>query len=170
MMAAGVVLLGASLIAVLAFAGVVGQRGEPRTAPQVSFGLADGRVVDFVRPASESRVVVVNFFASWCPPCRDEAPALRTVWKWLEGKEDVVMVGIIFKDDPAAARSYMKDYDLGFETVEDLGGALARAFRVTGIPKTFVISPTGRVVLVHFGAISAEQLMAAIEEARLQES
>jgi len=116
--------------------------------------------------ASPGKVVVLNFFASWCPPCRDEAPALRTVSNRIAGLDDVLMVGVIFQDDQSSANDYMSDYDLAYPAVADPGGDLARAFRVGGIPKTFVIDGAGRIVLAHFGAIRPEILLGAIEEAR----
>lgn len=116
--------------------------------------------------SAPGRVVVLNFFASWCPPCRDEAPALRTVSNRVREMDDVLMVGVIFQDDRSSADDYMSDYDLGYAAVTDSGGELARAFRVGGIPKTFVIDRTGHIVLAHFGAIRPEVLLGAIEEAR----
>lgn len=163
----GVLLTGVGLVAALALVGLIGQQGEPRTAPAITLQLTGGQTVTLAG-AFSSRVVVINFFASWCPPCRDEAPALRTVWNHVRGDSRISMVGIIYKDDADSARRYLKDYDLGFESVEDQDSSIARAFRISGIPKTFVIAPSGRVVYVHFGAVSAEQLLAAIEEAQTE--
>lgn len=155
---------GVGLLAILGVTGLLQGRTELRIAPEVVLNLSSGSVVPI--GTDQRQIVVVNFFASWCPPCRDEAPALRTTWARLEDDPDVVMAGIIFKDSPSAAAGYMRDFGLGYPTVADDGGTLSRAFRISGIPKTFVIAPDGTVVLSHFGAIRAEQLLAAVEEAR----
>lgn len=76
------------------------------------------------------------------------------------------MAGVIYNDTASDAAGYMQDFGLGYPTVADGDRELARAFHVSGIPKTFVIAPDGTVVLSHFGAIRAEQLLAAVEEAR----
>lgn len=146
----------------LSATGLLASGGIQKRAPNVTLQAVPGESLSLDRPG---KVVVLNFFASWCPPCRDEAPALRTVSNRLAGRSDVMFVGIVYQDDLADAAAFLADYNLTYPAVEDTGGEIARAFNIGGIPRTLVISPEGDVVLSHFGPIRADQLLGAIEEA-----
>lgn len=146
----------------LSATGLLASGSTQKRAPNVTLQASPAESLSLARPG---KVVVLNFFASWCPPCRDEAPALRTVSNRLAGRSDLVFVGIIYQDDLADAADFLSDYNLTYPAIEDTGGDLARAFHIGGIPRTLVISPKGEVVLSHFGAIRADQLLGAIEEA-----
>ncbi len=146
----------------LAAAGLLASGTTQTRGPSVTLQASSTESVSLDQPG---KVVVLNFFASWCPPCRDEAPALRTVANRIADRSDVIFVGVIYQDDTGDAADFLSDYDLTYPAIEDSGGKLARAFRIGGIPRTVVISPDGEVVLSHFGAIRADQLLGAIEEA-----
>lgn len=153
---------GLAAVWVLSVTGLLASGGIQKQAPAVTVQASPTESLSLNRPG---KIVVLNFFASWCPPCRDEAPALRTVANRLRGRSDLVVVGVIYQDNTADAAEYLTDYGLEYPAVEDTGGSLARAFGIGGIPRTLVISASGEVVLSHFGAIRAEQLLGAIEEA-----
>ncbi len=159
---AGFLAAGVAAIWVLSVTGLLATSSAQSQAPAVTLELPDGELINLNAPG---RVVVLNFYASWCPPCRDEAPALRTVAGRLEDRSDVTMLGVIFQDDANDAAQYLNDYSLPYSAVSDEGGRLAKAFRVGGIPRTIVIDRAGAIVLSHFGAIRADQLLGAIEEA-----
>jgi cytochrome c biogenesis protein CcmG/thiol:disulfide interchange protein DsbE len=123
----------------------------------------------------EGRPVVVNFWASWCIPCRDEAPLLERTWR--EYQDDgVVIVGINIKDSVTAAREFVDEFDITYPIVRDETGELERDFGLTGLPETFFIDHEWRFIgsasgsevgasqgIVVLGAISEDQLTTNIE-------
>jgi len=88
------------------------------------------------------KVTLVNFWASWCGPCRHEQPALERLAKELDG---VGFVGINFRDDPAAALEYLREFDVSYPSVEDRDGALAHAFLVPYLPATILVDEAGEM-------------------------
>ena len=109
--------------------------------------------------------VVVNFWASWCVPCRDEAPVLRQGAKrWRE--RGVLFLGLNMQDVTSDARDFMREYALDFPQVRDKSNATARRWGATGIPETFFIDRRGRVVAHVIGTVSADQLDAGARAAR----
>ncbi len=93
------------------------------------------------------RWVVVNFFASWCPPCRQEQPGLVT-FAYQHRRSDVALVGVVFDDTASRARSFLAQSGATWPVVTDPGGQIALDFGVSGPPETFLISPRG-VVTAH---------------------
>lgn len=160
--------LGILAIAGLAITGLVGQQREPGIAPDVSMVLSDGSRIDLSHPPA-GKILVLNFFASWCPPCREEAPDLRAAWNHEKPKGDVVMAGVVYNDSTAAAQRYLNENGLSYPYVDDFDGKLSSAFRVTGIPKTLVIDSNGKITVAHFGSINAQQLIASIDDTRRQQ-
>jgi cytochrome c biogenesis protein CcmG, thiol:disulfide interchange protein DsbE len=114
------------------------------------------------------KAVVLNVWASWCIPCKEEAPYLEQVWRSNRDR-DVVVVGLDAKDFRADARRFAKRFELSFPLVYDGPGDSLDGYGVTGFPETFVIDREGRVVRAFSGAVSGKderaELNSAIEDA-----
>jgi len=109
------------------------------------------------------RVVVVNFWATWCAPCRREQPGLERLWREFRDR-DVYFLGVNYRDDPAAAREYMREFGVTYPSIQDRAGALAYDFGFVGLPDTYVTDRTGRMRYWAFGAIEEAALRSMIEE------
>jgi len=110
------------------------------------------------------KAVVVNFWASWCIPCKDEAPYLEQVW--LDRRaEGVVVLGVDAKDFQSDARGFAGRYDLTYPLAYDGPGATLPSYGVTGFPETYVLDRQGRVVEAFVGSIDSSQ-----EHVRLREA
>lgn len=158
-----------ALVAVLALAfrrdpqdirtGTVGQ-------PAPSFDLERLDAPGRIRMADLSgKVVVVNFFASWCVPCKEEAPALVHVWERYE-KSDVAFVGIAYQDAPDAAKAFHERLGQTWPAAVDADGHTAIAFGVFGVPETYFIRPDGVIAGRHIGPIDEQTLINGIEALR----
>jgi cytochrome c biogenesis protein CcmG/thiol:disulfide interchange protein DsbE len=115
--------------------------------------LADGRV-----GLSELRghVVVVNFWASWCVPCKKEAPLLAASARAHAG--DVVFLGIDVQDFKTDARRFLERYGANFPSVRDGGGAMYSAYGLTGLPETYYLDRRGRIVAHDAGQVERADL------------
>jgi cytochrome c biogenesis protein CcmG/thiol:disulfide interchange protein DsbE len=105
----------------------------------------------------QGRWVVVNFFASWCPPCQQEEPQLVTFARDHVGVGAPTLLGIVYDDSASNALSFMRSAGATWTAVVD-PGALKIAYGVTGPPETFVVAPTGAVVAHYIGPVTASDL------------
>lgn len=111
------------------------------------------------------KVVVLNFFASWCPPCKEENPALVRVWERYR-TSDVIFIGIVWGDSTDKARGYVSSNGVTWPTVQDESGRVAFAYGVFGPPETYFIGPDGIIAGRHIGAIDEATLVTAIDSLR----
>ena len=125
-----------------------------RLTEQVDGALADGEVD--VREL-RGTPFVLNFWASWCVPCREEAPLLQR--RWEEARKDgVLFVGLDMQDVREDARAFLDEFRIDFLTIRDGGNTIARRYETTGIPETFFVTARGEIVGHVIGVVSAEQL------------
>ena len=170
-----VAIAGTSVVLLLAFIVVLALALRGQTA-QGQFGIfATGRVVNLdPRPAPDfvlttydgqrlqlsdfrGQVVLLNFWASWCPPCRVEAPVLQRAAERLDSA-GLVVIGIDVWDDAAQARAFLDEFGVTYPNVEDTTRSIPVEYGVTGLPETFVISRSGVLVRRWVGPINDEQL------------
>jgi cytochrome c biogenesis protein CcmG, thiol:disulfide interchange protein DsbE len=110
------------------------------------------------------KAVVLNVWASWCIPCREEAPFLEQVWRDNRSR-GLVVVGLDAKDFRRDARAFMRRYDLTFPVVYDGPGETLAGYGVTGFPETIVLDREGRVVESFVGAVNSDDDRARLREA-----
>jgi cytochrome c biogenesis protein CcmG/thiol:disulfide interchange protein DsbE len=138
------------------------ERGDAAGDPRLARATADGRLS--LREL-RGRPVVLNFWASWCVPCREEAPHLQRLWQRQRARGAVV-VGLDMQDLSEDARSFIREFGLTYPTMRDRGDEVARDYGTTGLPETYFISPAGRVVGHVIGVVSPAQLSAGLAAAR----
>lgn len=161
------------IIAIVALIGVgIHQYGSPGlagpasgpdpglTAPDFTARLADGsgsmRLSDL-----RGKPVVLNFFASWCGPCKKEAAELEAAHR--RAKDQVSFVGVSFQDAAGAVRAFAREHDQTFPLLVDGTGDVGRSYRVRGLPTTFFIRADGVVRYVVKGPLTREFIALEIE-------
>jgi cytochrome c biogenesis protein CcmG/thiol:disulfide interchange protein DsbE len=101
------------------------------------------------------QVVVLNFWASWCAPCRDEAPLLEETAR---ARPDVVFIGLNIQDRQPDALAYLAEYQISYPSGADPTGAISIDYGVSGIPETYFIDPSRRIVKKWFGPLNQAQV------------
>lgn len=156
----GVVLVVIALFGI----GIINRSAKPveaGAAPQFSIPLYDGGT--FSLAEQRGKVVVVNFWASWCIPCRDEAPMLERVWRRYK-ERGVVFVGVGYVDTETEALKFIKEFNLTYPNGPDLRQEVSQRFRIRGVPETFFIGKDGHLYGNSIGVISEAALVTKIEE------
>ncbi|MEX2458106.1 MAG: TlpA disulfide reductase family protein [Actinomycetota bacterium] len=121
-----------------------------------------GRVV---REDYAGKVVVVNFWASWCAPCRREQPALQAVWE-RHRDDGVAVIGVNFRDDDDSARAYLREFEVGYPSVVDFPGTLLGRFGIPGLPGTVIVDASGEMRFRVLGTVNVGLLEDLIDRAR----
>lgn len=140
-------------------------RGERPAAPDAdtSLPLLDGSGERTIAQLGDGRYVVVNFFASWCEPCADEAPLLNELQRRLDQRGTGTIVGVSWNDSSEDSRAFLREHGVRFPVVRDVDGAVARAYGITGLPETFVIDPDGNVAALKRSQLTDEWLAAEVD-------
>ena len=126
------------------------RRGERPQAPSRTLPLLDGGESSIA--ALKGKPAVVNFWASWCEPCKDEAPALKRAHERIKAAGGTV-IGITVDDSTPDSKAFVAEHGLPFPSLRDVDGELGEDFGRTGVPETFVIDAQGRVADLSRGQV-----------------
>ncbi len=112
----------------------------------------------------KGKVVVLNFWASWCKPCEQEAAELEEAWLKYEPAGEVVFLGVDYSDTESAARQYIEKFAPTYPNGPDLRGALSQMFRIRGVPETYFIDRQGNLGYVKIGPFqSTDEIVSVVD-------
>jgi cytochrome c biogenesis protein CcmG, thiol:disulfide interchange protein DsbE len=110
------------------------------------------------------KVVFINFWASWCKPCEQEAAVLEEAWKYYQSNGKVVFLGVDYVDTEPEARIFLKKFGNTYPNGPDLGGRISQTFRIQGVPETFIVDTNGILSYVKIGPfLSVNEIRAIID-------
>jgi len=110
------------------------------------------------------QVIVVNFWASWCKPCEQEAADLETAWRFYQSRGDVVFLGVDYVDTETPALAYLEKFDITYPNGPDLRTRISQAYRISGVPETYFIDRSGRLAYKRIGPFQTlDQILAIID-------
>lgn len=136
--------------------------GKP--APAVAAETIDGE--PFQLTSQQGRWVLVNFFATWCVPCRVEHPELIRFQQRHAALGDATVVGVVYGDSVDAVRAFRREEGGDWPMLVDPDGKIALEFGVSGVPESFLIDPGGTVVAKLVGGVRTEDLERLLRQAR----
>jgi cytochrome c biogenesis protein CcmG/thiol:disulfide interchange protein DsbE len=136
------------------------QVGAGEAAPDFTLSTFEGQSVKL--SDLRGKVVLVNFWASWCIPCTQEAPDLENTWRQYQD-QGVMFVGVDYVDTEPEARKYLAQFNVSYPNGADLGTRISQAYRIRGVPETYIIDRAGTLRATFIGPTTAEQLQAKLE-------
>ena len=154
------------LLALLAYGFRLNPRDVPSPLvgrPAAAFSLSSFEGQSVSLESLRGKVVVLNFWASWCnPACYEEAPVLERGWRaWRD--RGVMVVGVDIQDTAEAAQRFMRQFNLTFPNARDPSGKVSIDYGVYGVPETFFIDRRGHIRAKHVGAITDAVFRAKVE-------
>jgi len=164
--------LAAALVVILLVLGLKLSKGErlqvgdmpPQDLTVESF---DGEV--YTLRDLKGKVVLINFWASWCTTCKYEAVELERAWRYYSSqRDDVLFLGLDYVDTEEDARRWIQFYNITYPNGPDLGTRWAQAFGIRGVPETYVLDKQGRVAALKIGPYESFQEITADVERALQ--
>jgi cytochrome c biogenesis protein CcmG/thiol:disulfide interchange protein DsbE len=137
-------------------------KGSAPAAPDRSLPVLDGsgsRTLASFR----GKPVILNFWASWCTPCRQEAPLLEQAQKRLAARGGTVL-GVTYRDTTGDAQAFVRKFGLTYPSLRDVDGKLAESYGTRALPETFVIDRNGHIRAISRGVVSQQFLDSALRE------
>lgn len=120
----------------------VNEQRATGAAPSFTFTTFEGETISL--EDLRGKGVVLNFWASWCEPCREEAALLESTWQ-REQDNGIIFIGLDYLDQAPAALDYLAEYNVTYPNGPDLQSDAARRYRIQGVPETFFIDPQGNL-------------------------
>jgi len=130
-------------------------------APQFTLTTFDGENYDTA--ALAGKVIVINFWSSWCKPCEQEAADLEAAWRFFQDRGDVVFFCFFYVDTETEARAYLAKFDITYPNGPDKGTKISQAYRISGVPETYIIGKDGILATAQIGPFrSLDQILSLI--------
>lgn len=137
------------------------------TAPNFEMQFFDGYEWQDQPTASlsdfEGKVVVLNFWASWCVECLLEAELLEETWRAYADK-DVVFLGVAYIDVEPKSKAYLEDFNITYPNAPDLRSVVSSKYEITGVPETFFINKKGEITHIQIGPVNETMLTSLIDQ------
>ncbi|OGN73312.1 MAG: hypothetical protein A2X25_11800 [Chloroflexi bacterium GWB2_49_20] len=152
-----------ALLGLFAWGLIQSGKGPVDSGDAPDFTLVDFNGSTITLSELRGQVVIINFWASWCPPCREEAAYLEATWRKYKD-QGVIFIGVDYVDTEKAALAYMDEFDLTYFNGPDIGTRIAQAYNIKGVPETFYVDKLGKLRGMHIGPLSTPQLDEKIDE------
>lgn len=107
------------------------------------------------------KLVLLNFFATWCGPCTDEMPYIQTISE--EYKDSLVVVAVNLNEDATKVKQFMQDQNFTFPVLLDSNGSIGNLYRVTNIPASYFINENGKIIYKHIGGMDYEDIQGYLQ-------
>jgi cytochrome c biogenesis protein CcmG/thiol:disulfide interchange protein DsbE len=120
--------------------------------PPITLTTFDGK--NLVTTQMTGKVIVINFWASWCQPCATEAADLQKAWQQYQENGQVVFLGVDYVDTPPEAKAYISQFNITYPNGPDLGTRISQTFHISGVPETYIIDRTGKLAYKEIGPFS----------------
>ncbi len=152
-----------ALLGLLAWGLIKSQKGPVDSGAAPDFTLTDFSGQTVTLSDLRGKVVIINFWASWCPPCREEAAYLEQTWRKYKD-QDVVFIGVDYVDTEKEALAYIAEFDITYFNGPDLGTHISQAYNIQGVPETYYVGRSGTLRGMHIGPLTAPELDEKIDE------
>lgn len=164
-MGAGQIAILVALLVMIAIVGVqlISQNQTQPTegrAPDFEFTTFDGETMRL--SDLRGNVVMINFWASWCIPCKDEAPELEAAWQMYKD-QNVIFLGIAYADNGPRSLEFMEEYGITYMNAPDLGTRISELYNIQGVPETFIIDQEGNVAEFVYAGVNRQRLASMID-------
>ncbi len=119
----------------------------------------------FQKSALEGKLILVNFWSSWCASCDEEGDALEEVWQEVKSSGDIVFIGVNYVDTEKDSLAFIEKYGLTYPNGPDLGSKISHIFKVQAVPETYIIGRDGTLAAVKIGAFeSTDEIRTLLEQ------
>lgn len=110
------------------------------------------------------KIILLNFWSSWCSSCDEEGAALEEVWQEVKNSGDILFLGVNYVDTEKDSLAFLEKYGITFPNGPDMGSRISRMFMVEAVPETYIIGRDGRLVAIQIGSFqSADEIRAALK-------
>jgi peroxiredoxin len=139
-----------------------GGQGRPLPGERApDFSATDSSGADFSLADYRGRIVVINFWATWCPQCEDEMVEFEAIWQAMEA-QGVQFVGVAVDDTLNAVEAMAAEIGITYPLIVEEEGRITSAYGVTAVPETYIIAPDGNLAYFHIGVVDGEVLQEEI--------
>lgn len=144
-------------------------RQSRQTSLEVGAEIPDFTITSFSGQSSRKneltgRIVLLNFWSSWCASCDEEGAILEEVWQEVKDSGDIVFLGVNYVDTEKDAIAFLEKYGITFPNGPDMGSRVSRIFKVQAVPETYILGRDGRLAAIQIGPFqSADEIRAILQ-------